>query len=168
MKEIMTNEACDPDEIEAEIMLVEMELQEVRLWGKHAASPNRRMAAGKRERKLEQEIQKLKQTLEDFNSQQNFPAQNAPTLPQIRSEATLRLSEVILDALTKDAELQPYNTHEAVEALFTTLTMYTAKFRDPKISKGAFITAMVDHIASHASKAFDKNAYYEARMGVAG
>lgn len=57
------NSICDPDEIKAEIMLVEMELREVRLWGKHAAGPNRRIAAGKREKKLEAELETLKQSL---------------------------------------------------------------------------------------------------------
>lgn len=53
----------DAEELRAEIQLVEMELREVRLWGKHGAGPNRRIAAGKREKKLEAELESLKQTL---------------------------------------------------------------------------------------------------------
>lgn len=59
----MTSPMADPAEIKAEIMLVEMELREVRFWGKHAAGPNRRIAAGKREKKLEAELDALRQSL---------------------------------------------------------------------------------------------------------
>lgn len=57
------NTTFDAEELRAEIQLVEMELREVRLWGKHGAGPNRRIAAGKREKKLEAELESLKQTL---------------------------------------------------------------------------------------------------------
>lgn len=57
------NHPADAEEIRAEIQLVEMELREVRLWGKHGAGPNRRIAAGRREKKLESELEELRQTL---------------------------------------------------------------------------------------------------------